>query len=178
MSNCRAISFINYTPVNYAGNFSFWIDDIVIHPLPCGDCVPLPLLFMQHANKGLNLLPASSGQYDRQNIRTAPDSGNFSWMGHGNDPVSYSFTVTNFNAVATNFQVHMFLIPNAGTEPNADSVESSVVYVALQNKGNDNHAELSFKYQFGGLPFSDRWRLSPMPQPSAPGRSPSRTTPT
>jgi hypothetical protein len=158
LSDCKGISFFNYTP-GAGGSFSFWIDDIVLHPLPCGDCAPPPFMFMQRANKGLNLLPASTGQYNRQNIRTAPNAGNFSWMGHGNDPVSYSFTVTNFNAVTTNFQVHMFLIPNAGTEINADWVEPAVVYVALQNKGNDNHAELSFRYRTslppGNLQFTN-----------------------
>lgn len=154
LSDSQAISFFNYTPVNYAGSFSFWIDDIVLHPFACCGPPP-PLLFMRRANQGLNLLPVSTGQYDCQNFRTAPDSGNFSWIGHGNDPVSYSFTVTNFNAVTTNFEVHMFLIPNAGTEPNADSVEPSVVYVALQNKGNDNHAELSFQYRMSSLPFAN-----------------------
>ena len=85
------------------------------------------------------------------------------------------------NAVATNFQVHMSLIPNAGTEPNADSVEALGCLCRPPKQGQrQSCGELSFLpiSRFGGLPFSDPLALSPMRRPSAPGRSPSGTTPT
>jgi hypothetical protein len=137
------------------GTARFWLDNVALRGLCCP--TPPPQLRLQKAASGLNLLATTLGQFDRQSIRTAPGSGSFSWLGGGDSPVSYTFTVNNYSANTSNLQVHLFLIPNAGENPSSDWYEPAVIYADLRNVGADNHAQWTFRYKTNspgsGIPF-------------------------
>jgi len=147
LDQIKGVVFEKYNTDSMNGTVGFWIDDLTMQAPPCSSCIPPVVMAVQPARPGLNLFAASSGQYDRQNIRTAPGSGVYSWLGQGDNPVTYSFTVTDFAAATTNFQVHLFLIPNAGTESFPDWNEPAVICLALRNAGPGNHADWLFQYR-------------------------------
>ncbi|MFZ0826641.1 MAG: hypothetical protein WAO02_04385 [Verrucomicrobiia bacterium] len=138
-----------------SGTAKFWLDNVQFQGLCCPPSPPF--LLIQMATRGLNLLATTLDPSDRESIRTAPDSGLYSWLGNGDAPVSYAFTITHLSAATTNFQVHLFLIPNAGEESAPDYIEPAVIDADLRNAGTDNHARWTFRYKTNsansGIPF-------------------------
>src|SRR5437667_111477 len=61
--------------------------------------LPPPTMAIEETKAGLNLLAASGGQYDRQNIATVA-SDTFGWIG-SSVPMSYSMTIQEFPNAAT-----------------------------------------------------------------------------
>jgi hypothetical protein len=104
-----------------SANCSYWIDNIVLTapPLP-----PPTLMSPIPAPKqaGLTLLPATTGEYQR--VMVYPNSAlgnNFGWYGQATagNPVSYSFTITNFPPVG-HYTAQVFWIPVSSFEYNAN----------------------------------------------------------
>ncbi len=98
--------------------------------------LPPPLMAIDKTKPGLNLLAASPGQYDRQNIKSVGSS--YGWIG-SSVPVSFSLTVADFPN-ATNYsghQAHLFLSPGApGTENSPDWNEPSCVLFEVKANAN------------------------------------------
>ncbi|HVU27086.1 MAG TPA: hypothetical protein VHG71_05045 [Verrucomicrobiae bacterium] len=93
---------------------AFWVDDIVFTSPP----LPPPTLAKPTSapkQKGLMLLPASGSQYQR--VMVYPNAtalgAAFGWYNQASsgNPVSYSFTITNFPGVG-NYTAQIFWIPN------------------------------------------------------------------
>ncbi|MFO1478329.1 MAG: hypothetical protein U1F98_16975 [Verrucomicrobiota bacterium] len=117
------------------GIAAFWIDDILFKT-GCLCVPPPPTLVLHPAPQGLNLFAATTGQYDRQMIEVQPGTGVFSWL--GNSGVTYSFTLSTFEAPAPGQQAHLFLIPNADTTTAPDWNDSNVIFVTLVNQAETN----------------------------------------
>jgi hypothetical protein len=101
-----------------AGPISYWIDNITLNsvPLPAPTInTPIPAP-KQH---GLTLLPATTGQYQRVMVYPKTASPQYNWYGQasGGNPVSYSFTITNFPSYG-NYNAQMFFIPIASMQYN------------------------------------------------------------
>lgn len=110
-----------------SGTANFWLDNVQLICVNCG--IPPPFLQTQKAVPGLNLFAGSPYPSARQSIRTVSGWGPFSWVGNGQ--VSYSFTVNSFNAVTTNFQMHLFLVPNADDSTAPDWYNPDVLAALL-----------------------------------------------
>lgn len=144
----------------FTNTFSFNIDNIWLEPMTNEPPPPPPTLTLQKAVPGLNLIAAGSGQYDRQNIRTInPD---YSWVGKGSTPVTYSFTVASFPGTNNpGFEVHSYLIPvpydpavGPGTIGNgsaADWDQTNCVFMDLQNRA-DGSAGWTFRWKTNAIP--------------------------
>jgi hypothetical protein len=97
---------------------------------------PPPSMAIEKTKPSLNLLAASPGQYDRQNIRTLDTS--FGWIA-SSQPVSFSMHITEFPNAATygGHQAHMFLVP--GTPGNENSPDwNEPTCVLFEVKANVN----------------------------------------
>src|ERR1035437_6073187 len=131
---------------NATGTFGFWIDNVV---LKGGDVLPPPTVSL--GNKpvpGLAFIAASSGQYDRQEIRTV--GSNYAWYG-ASGPVSYSVDVAKIgeNAPApTGFTLFMHFVPGI-PNPNdggSDYGEPNVVMWTIANSA-DGSAWSQLRYK-------------------------------
>jgi hypothetical protein len=131
-----------------------WIDNLMVQGTAAPP--PPPTLSLSPAYAGLNLFGASGGNNDRENIRTV--DSNFSWVGQGSTPVSYSFTITNFPSAANPlFMINTFLIPvpydhTAGTngtvggESAPDWNEASCIFLDFENY-SDGSGDWRFRYK-------------------------------
>jgi hypothetical protein len=125
------------------GISAFWIDNIVFQS---NNIVPPPpTLTVRPAPVGLNLWAASTGQYDRQMIEVQPGYGVFSWLGSAG--VTYSFTISKYEAQAAGQQAHLFLIPNADTGNSPDWNTANMIFVTLQNQLETN-GDTYYTFQF------------------------------
>jgi hypothetical protein len=122
---CRGFWFQKWIPSG-AGTAGFWLDNIELTSFCCAP--PPPLMFLQPAVRGLNLFTGDLVQ-GRQSIRTLLSSGDYSWVGSG--PVSYSFTVSSFDAVGTNLQMHLFLVPYPDNTSSPDECNQDVLAARL-----------------------------------------------
>ncbi|MBC8095611.1 MAG: hypothetical protein H7Y43_07350 [Akkermansiaceae bacterium] len=88
---------------------SYWVDNIKLTapPLP----PPTVAISKSTMSSGLSFTPGTSGQYQRSLVYPGLVGSAFGWYGAG-QPVSYSFTITNF-PTANDFSIQTFLIPNA-----------------------------------------------------------------
>jgi hypothetical protein len=128
------------------GTFGFWIDNVV---LKGGDVLPPPTVSL--GNKpvpGLAFIAASSGQYDRQEIRTV--GSNYAWYG-ASGPVSYSVDVAKIgeNAPApTGFTLFMHFVPGIPnpTDGGSDYGEPNVVMWTIGNSA-DGSAWSQLRYK-------------------------------
>jgi len=124
----------------------YFIDNIVFTVPPS----PPPTMSLQPAtsNPGLQLIAGPSGDYPRQMIRTLFANGEYSWIGRGATPVTYSMTITNYPAPpVTNFQTHILLIPdNPGTGTSPDWGETNTVALMIENHLNGT-ASGYFRYK-------------------------------
>ena len=131
---------------NATGTFGFWIDNVV---LKGGEVLPPPTLsFGNKPVPGLAFIAASSGQYDRQEIRTV--GSNYAWYG-ASGPVSYSVDVAKIgeNAPApTGFTLFMHFVPGI-PNPNdggSDYAEPNVVMWTIENSA-DGSAWSQLRYK-------------------------------
>ena len=111
---------------------------------------PPPTLSIEKPVRGLNLFAGSSGDFDRQSIRTVQTEtgASYSWLGRGTNPVTYSFTIAGYpGAGHAGFQTHIFFVPapalNAGAP---DYVDPNIIFLDLQSQG-DGSANWVFRYK-------------------------------
>ena len=90
---------------------------------------------------GLRIQTSSSdGEYDRENIATA--NGNYSWVGAGSTPVSYSLTLAKYPGTSNpGFETHIFLASGAGggipgTESAPDWNEPNCIFLQIANNSD------------------------------------------
>ncbi|MFO1478327.1 MAG: hypothetical protein U1F98_16965 [Verrucomicrobiota bacterium] len=117
------------------GVFAFWMDNLLISSNEWSHRFDVKLS-VHPAPQGLNLFAATTGQYDRESIEVQPGSGIFSWL--GSSGVTYAFTLSQFEARGPGQQVHLFLIPNAGTGTAPDWDAANAIFVTLQNQKQPN----------------------------------------
>ena len=145
----------------FTNTFTFNVDNIWLEPVPTNaPPVPPPTLSLEKASPGLNFIAAGTGQYDRQNIRTLTPE--YSWVGKGSTPVSYSFTVSGYPGASNpNFEIHTYLIPvpydpvmgagTIGTGSAPDWGETNCIFMELQNKA-DGSAAFTFRWKTNSIP--------------------------
>jgi hypothetical protein len=92
------------------------IDNLVVHLGTVSN--PPPVVSLSSVSPGLNFVQGSiSGQYDRQNIRTANSPGlNYSWVGAATagNPVTYSFNISKWNGPDLNYHIYFNAQAGAG----------------------------------------------------------------
>jgi hypothetical protein len=139
-----------FRKVNFGGAYpqvpiTMWLDNVTVKfsgvppPPP-----PPPTMSVDRPVRGLNLFAGGGGDFDRQSIRTlGTDSGaSYSWVGRGNTPVTYSFTVAGFPGPGhQGFQTHTYFVPTplTGTGDNniaPDYQEPNVLFLSLQSAAN------------------------------------------
>ena len=131
---------------NPPASFGFWLDNVV---LKGGDVLPPPTVSL--GNKpvpGLAFIAASSGTYDRQEIRTV--GSNYAWYA-ASGPVSYSVDVAKIgeNAPApTGFTLFMHFVPGIPnpTDGASDWTEPNVVMWTIGNSA-DGSAWSQLRYK-------------------------------
>jgi len=145
----------------FTNTFTFNVDNIWLEPVPTNaPPTPPPTMALQQASAGLNFTAAGAGQYDRQNIRTL--NPEYSWVGKGNTPVSYSFTVSSYPGPDhPNFEIHSYLIPlpydpamgtgTIGTGSAPDWDQTNCIFMELQNKA-DGSAAYTFRWKTNSIP--------------------------
>ena len=109
--------------------------------------LPPPTMAIEETKAGLNLLAASGGQYDRQNIATVA-SDTFGWIG-SSVPMSYSMTIKEFPSAATHpgFSTHLYLVPGTpGTEDAPDWNEPACILVDIHANA-DESGTATFHYK-------------------------------
>ena len=124
---------------------TFWLDNIIFQTNLNKNLKPPTLTLASFpATPGLHLSSAGASQYDRNSIESALSQ---TWVGKGDTPVSYSFTVIEYPGTNyPNLQTHIFLCSNPGTEVAPDYNEANAVFVQLQNNP-DGSAGWSFMYK-------------------------------
>ncbi|HRY46815.1 MAG TPA: hypothetical protein P5186_02105 [Candidatus Paceibacterota bacterium] len=107
--------------------------------------VPPPTLAIEEASKGLNLTAGTTGQYDRQNIKSVPLG--LGWVGVS-EPVAYSITLNSFPATNyAGFQTHMYLVPGTpGTESSPDWNEPAAIIIGIQGTA-EGGGTVAFRYK-------------------------------
>ncbi len=116
--------------IGLGGTANFWLDNVRLATWPCS--LPPPVLSLTKAEAGLNLFAGSGNPYDRENIRTLAAFGGQSWVGLGK--VGYSFTVTRCETSTSTglpYQIHLFLVPNAGNSTAPDWNDPDVLEALL-----------------------------------------------
>ncbi len=131
---------------NPPASFGFWIDNVV---LKGGDVLPPPTLSLDNKPvPGLAFIAASTGQYDRQEIRTV--GSNYAWYG-ASGPVSYSVDVAKIgeNAPApTGFTLFVHFVPGIPnpTDGGSDYGEPNVLMWTIGNSA-DGSAWSQLRYK-------------------------------
>ena len=107
------------------GTITYLIDNVKLTAPP----QPPPTLSTEKAIPGVEFIAASSGQWDRQNIRTI--GTNYSWLGRKGS-VSYSVDIAR-QASVQGFRSHMFLVPGISNPSRSDSDwhETNCLMVAI-----------------------------------------------
>ncbi len=145
----------------FTNTFMFNIDNVWLEPAPSTNPPPPPpSLTLEKTIPGLNLIAAGTGQYDRQNIRDVNPV--FSWVGNGNTPVNYSFTIKSFPGTNNpGFEVHSYLVPvpydpvnglgTIGADSAPDWDQTNCVFMDLQNQA-DSSAVWTFRWKTNSIP--------------------------
>lgn len=148
---------------------TLWLDNIIFTTNLNKPLKPPTLKLTPVApTPGLSIQTTSTaGGYDRDSIATV--SGNYSWVGAGSTPVTYSVKIGKYPGKSyPGFQTHIFLVSGAngslpGTESSPDWNEANCVFLQIQNnadgsafgrfmwKTNDaNDNAMLWNTQFGG----------------------------
>lgn len=108
--------------------------------------IPQPTMSIESTTAGLNLIAGTSGQYDRQNVKTATPA--YGWVGMP-EPMTYSFSIKKFPNGATypGHNAHIYLVPGTpGTEEYPDWNEANCIIFAV-HANTDGSAIGSFHYK-------------------------------
>lgn len=107
--------------------------------------LPPPVMGIEKTKPGLNLLAASAGQYDRQNIATV--AGDFGWI-NSPVPMSYSMTIKEFPSAASygGFSAHFYIVPGIPTESSPDWNQANCILVDIFAATNGS-GTANFRYK-------------------------------
>jgi hypothetical protein len=121
--------------------FAFWIDDITIEATPV--VLPPPTVHIAKPGTGMNIF-AATGLYNRESLKTVNGQ---SWVGRSG-PVSYSYTIKQGvdGTGGAQFQNHVFLASNPGTETSPDWNEANVIFLDMESQTNGGVA-WTFRYK-------------------------------
>ena len=127
------------------GPQTFWVDNIIFStnltkPIgpPTATLKPVP-----PAAGGLNITSSGAAQYDRNNIASLASE---SWV-NASGPVTYSLTIAKYPSSSyPNYQTHIMLVPNPGTEASPDWNEANCILLDIENQGNGS-ATATLRYK-------------------------------
>ncbi len=139
---------------------TMWIDNLVFKTNLSKPLTP-PTLALKPVTPvtGLSIqTTASAGTYDRDSIATV--SSQYSWVGSGSTPVTYSVTVAKYPGTNNpNFQTHIFLASGNGTAPGTESSpdwnEPNCIFLQIQNNA-DGSASARFMYKTNDANANDQ----------------------
>ena len=143
VSSVYGLGIKKWTGSGNTGTAAFWVDDITLEANPA--VIPPPTVGApQPPIDGLNLV-AVTGPYNRENLQSVNME---SWVGYGSTPVKYSFTISKGvdGTGGANFQNHIFLVPNPGSETSPDWNEPNCIFLDLESTGTGG-AAWTFRYK-------------------------------
>jgi len=115
------------------------VDNLVVHLGAVSN--PPPVVSLASASPGLNFVQGSiSGQYDRQNIRTANSPAlNYSWVGAATagNPVTYSFNISKWNGPDLNYHIYFNAQAGAGGASAPDYNQPNVMIFQVSPISNN-----------------------------------------
>jgi hypothetical protein len=115
------------------------VDNLVVHLGAVSN--PPPVLSLSSVSPGLNFVQGSiSGQYDRQNIRTANSPAlNYSWVGAATagNPVTYSFNISKWNGPDLNYHIYFNAQAGAGGASAPDYNQPNVMIFQVSPISNN-----------------------------------------
>ncbi len=134
----------NRTGAALPGTMLFWMDNVILHGRAA--TVPPPTVSIAPVKPPPGLMvvaPGGGNGYRRSMIRTLdPVSGspNYSWLGSGSTPVTYSLTIASYPAGYNSFQSHIFLVPNGGNDTSVDWNAASVMALDIRDQADGSGA--------------------------------------
>lgn len=137
LDQSAGVAFKKWVPQGIAdagGVAAFWIDNV--HLVASDVPIPPPTMSIgPDAAPGLNLITLAGSQWQRQGIRTVPETP--SWVGKA-APTTYEFTVREVpDAGYAGFQTHIFLVPrDPRTGAGPDWSQPDVVFFDMQVQGD------------------------------------------
>jgi hypothetical protein len=162
ISSMNAIEYYDWKPAPWSGTVAFWIDDVTFQPSAL-DIIPPPIVApLVKATQGLNVFSSTGGSsyWDRQEAELMQTTG-LGWIGHATtgNPVSYSFTITDFPNVVDGAEAYLFLSPNPVANDSApdwnetncinafiqyDSTAGGAAILHFQYKVNEDHNNMMY----------------------------------
>ena len=141
----------NKTGSNLSGTTTFWIDNII---LGAQSQIIRPTVSLAKVTTppGLTMVAPGGGNEYNRTLLMALDpvnvARNFSWVGMGSTPVTYSTTISAYpDTNHTAFQSVIFLVPNgAGGDPSIDYTAPNVAQLVVMNNA-DGSATGYFQYK-------------------------------
>jgi len=141
-------SINTYYGNTYSGTQTFWLDNIVFTGSSVVSTNPPPVVHIQAAKPGLRIFAGGTITYGRDELATADQQQ--SWIG-ASGPVSYSFTLLDYNPNIA--QIHNFLIPvkSAGTSMYnniyVDYNASNMVWLVINPLAGTNEVTASVQWK-------------------------------
>ena len=129
----------------------FWLDNLIFGANTNRVSPPTLTLSRVIEPAGLAVVASGPGDYPREMIATVdpenpdweyPGEPRYSWVGYGDTPITYSFTIAAYpDAAHSAFQTHLFLIPRGGyNDPSIDWNSANAVFVQVLNRTNGTAA--------------------------------------
>ena len=141
----------NKTGGNLSGTTTFWMDNIILGALS-QTIRPTVAVAPVTTPPGLTMVaPGGGNEYNRTLLMALDPVNvvrNFSWVGSGDTPVTYSMTIAAYpDTNHTAFQAVIFLVPNgAGGDPSVDYTAPNVAQLVVMNSP-DGSATGAFQYK-------------------------------
>ena len=129
LDKIAGFSFRMWSNGAHTNSLIFNLDNVAAQKPEGNVVIPPPTLSLEKPLPGLAFIAASSGQWDRQNIRTI--GSNFNWIGRSG-PVTYSFDLIK-HAPVDGFQLHTYLVPGISnpTRPDSDWHETNCLTISI-----------------------------------------------
>ncbi len=124
----------NFTGSGVDGTAAFFIDNVVFDGGPVS--IPQPTIAITQPLRGLHLLNASGGLYDRESLETF--FANYDFVDQGT-PMSYNMNISSFpDKNHGGYVARLYLVPNgAATEPEPDWNEPALVLFEIARNANN-----------------------------------------
>ena len=166
------------TGANLVGTTSFWLDNVIyggstnLPPPPTTSLSPVT------SAPGLMIVAGGSGGTYTRGLMAALDAvngtRNFSWVGSGSTPVTYSQTIVGYPGPTHAIQSAIFLVQNGNLgDPGIDYDAANVAELSIYGNG-DGTATGSFRYKTnqpaGNSQFGGTGNLGSITVPSALGK--------